>query len=74
MPLVDMAMIAKQGTAEPREHQDHLADAGYVSEHWFALIHKQISIKEALKIPKAKGSLDKEWKKLWDQKLLTFPL
>jgi hypothetical protein len=34
------------------------------------LIHKQISIREALRIPKAKASLTKEWDKLWKQKFV----
>ena len=70
MPLASMALIAKQGTAGTRVHQDHLADSGYVSEHWFALIHKQISIKDALRTPKAEDSLEAEWGKLWKQKFV----
>ena len=38
--------------------------AGFVSEHYFALIHNSIPIQEAKRIPAAKEAMDSEFKKL----------
>ena len=49
-----------------RPHQDHIADAGYSSTEYQAMVHTPICIKEALRIPDARAALEKEWKKLED--------
>ena len=53
-------------TPAPKDsgHQDCIASVGDVSETYWSLIHKQVSIPKALKIPKAKEALDKEWDRL----------
>ena len=45
-------------------HQENEKPAGFVSEHYFALIHKSIPIQEARRIPAAKEAIDSEFKKL----------
>ena len=59
-----MASASPDKKAPARAHQDHIADAGFVSDHWFALIHTPIPIKEALRNPVAKKALAREWEKL----------
>jgi hypothetical protein len=54
-----------------RKHQDHIAEAGFASDAWFAMVHTPIPMKKALTIPDAKKAVNKEWKKLeelpaWD--------
>lgn len=46
------------------EHQDRMGDIGDISKTYWGLIHKPIAIPKALRIPKAKEALDKEWDKL----------
>ena len=58
---------------DTREHQDHVAEAGLVSCEWMAMVHTPVKMSDAMKIPKAKEALDKEWDKLgiknaWDLK------
>ena len=48
------------------KHQENVAPSGYVSDHWYALVHKPVKIGDAEKIPKAKEALEKEWRKLED--------
>ena len=44
-----------------QEHQDRIGSIGDVSETYWGLIHKPVSIPKALRIPRAKEALDKEW-------------
>ncbi len=44
----------------PRQHQEHIALAGFVSSEWYALVHTPVPIPKALKIPKAKEAIEKE--------------
>ena len=55
---------AAQGKPGAREHQDHISNAGYVSDEWFALVHTPIPMPKAMQIPDAKKAVDKEWLKL----------
>jgi len=56
-----------------REHDEHCAPAGFVSEIFFGLVHTPIPMKQALNIPAAKAAVDAEWHKLevtqqaWDK-------
>ena len=48
------------------EHQDNVANNGFVSESWMAMVHTPVKdwrIKEG-----AKQAVDKEWNKLADKK------
>ena len=47
-----------------RGHEDHIAAQGENSMNQNNLVHKFIPMHKALKIPKAKAALEKEWKKL----------
>ena len=52
---------------ELREHQDNFAAVGDASIEQWCMIHKQVPIPEAMRIPKAKAALDEEWSKLQDE-------
>ena len=57
MPVVPLS--ASNGAAPAmnafiRPHEDHTACAGYVSDKWLAMVHTQVPMKEAMRIPKAK--------------------
>ena len=73
MPILPQAAPALDGrfAATQDKHHENLAVAGHVSGAWYAMVHKPITIREALRIPNAKASLDKEWAKLhaacWDR-------
>ncbi len=45
-------------------HQENEKPAGFVSEHYFALIQKSIPIQEAKRIPAVKEAIDSACKKL----------
>ena len=47
-----------------RQHQDHFASVGFCSSEWFALVHTPVPMSKAMKIPKAREAVDKEWHKL----------
>ena len=49
------------------DHTENFAGPG-LSNAWFALVHKPISIKQAYKIKEAREAIDKEWKKLKDRR------
>ena len=54
-----------------RPHQDRTAPKGYASLDQLAMVHLQISIDKAMKIPAAKKAVDAEWtahaqKKTWN--------
>ena len=64
----------KQGHPSPlipltpeQEHQDRIGSIGDVSETYWGLIHKPVSIPKAIRIPRAKEALDKEWDKIAKQ-------
>ena len=46
---------------EIRQHQDSFAAVGEASIEQWAMIHKQVPIRKAMKIPDAAKALDKEW-------------
>ena len=55
----------------PNYHEDHIAGKGDNSLQHYNLVHKFISMPQAMKIPAAKAAVDKEWEKLeksqtWD--------
>jgi len=63
------AMLLKQvglaqGQPGARGHQDHISEAGFVSDEGFALVHTPIPMPKAMQIPDAKQAVDKEWLKL----------
>ena len=43
--------------ASSRGHQDQISESGFVSDEWFALVQKQVSIKQAMDIPNAKQAV-----------------
>ena len=45
-------------------HEDRIAGKGFTSMTCYNLVHKFISLPQAMKIPDAKAAVDKEWKKL----------
>ena len=52
-----------EGTV-PKIHEDHIAGKDGTSLHHYNLVHKFISMLQAMKIPAAKAAADKEWEKL----------
>ena len=56
--------LAEGNTKYLRQHEDHIAPAGYVSETYYAMVHKPIPIPKAMKIPDALKAVNKEWEKL----------
>lgn len=61
----------KPPSQSSREHQDHIAESGFISNDWHAMVHQPIPIPKAMRIPKAKEAVDAEWSKLenkraWD--------
>ena len=56
------AILAQEGFAALRKHQDHIADAGTMSESFYGMVHKPIQAYK--KIKKAKDAVDEEWEKL----------
>ena len=58
---------AMLGSGELRLHDDHLARSAYASEEYFALTRAPIPIPQAMKIPKAKEAVDKEWNKAFSR-------
>ena len=57
-----MNASVNKSSGEPRgTHQENEKPAGFVSEHYFALIHKSIPIQEAKRIPAAKEAIDSEY-------------
>ena len=48
----------------PTKQEDHIAGKGFTSMAHYNLVHKFISMPQAMKIPDAKAAVDKEWKKL----------
>ena len=54
---------ATTGAKGIKKHMHHIAETRYVSEFHRCLVHKTISIKEALHIPESKAAVDGEWDK-----------
>ena len=54
----------RMGESLPNHHEDHIAGKGNNSLHQKNLVHKFIPMPQAMKIPAAKGAVDKEWEKL----------
>ena len=52
------------GNSVPQNHEDHFAGKGENSLQHYNLVHKFISMPQAMKIPAAKAAVDKEWAKL----------
>ena len=51
------------GTDPEDTHEHKIKDKFHCNIEWFANVHAPISIPQAMKIPKAKAALDKEWNK-----------
>ena len=45
----------------PNHHEDHIAGKGDSSVQHYNLVHKFISMPQAMKIPAAKAAMDKKW-------------
>ena len=52
------------GESLPNHHEDHIAGKENNSLQHYNLVHKFISMPQAMKIPAAKSAVDKEWSKL----------
>ena len=48
----------------PKYHEDHIAGEGCNSLQHYNLVHKLIPMPQAMKIPAAEATVDKEWEKL----------
>jgi len=82
MPVVHQGSIATAGGNSTRSkaggnatqmsvHAEHIAEKGIIGETHWAMVHTPIPMPKAMKIPKAKEAVDKEWNKLisrdsWD--------
>ena len=54
------------GESEPHNHEDHIAGKGENSLQHYNLVHKFISMPQAMKIPAAKAAVErngKNWRK-----------
>ena len=51
----------RMGESLPNHHADHFAERGNNSLQHYNLVHKFISMPQAMKIPAAKAAVDKEW-------------
>ena len=60
------------GNSIPHHHEDHIARNGENSLQHYNLVHKFISIPQAMKIAAVKAAVDKEWEKL--EKISTWNL
>ena len=58
--------------SQSKNHKDHIAGKGVNSLSQYNLVHKFISMPEAVKIPDAKAAVEKEWEKL--KKILAWQL
>ena len=54
----------RMGESLPNHHGDHIVRKGDKSLQHYNLVHKFISMPQAMKIPAAKAAVDKEWKQL----------
>ena len=55
--------VPKEGSF-PRDHEDLIAEKGFNSWSHYNLVHKPVSTLQAIKMPNAKATVDKEWEKL----------
>ena len=60
----DESTRLRKGESLPNHHEDHMAGKGENSLQHYNLVHKFIPVPQAMKIPAAKGAVDKEWEKL----------
>ena len=60
----DESTWLRTGNSLSNHHEDHLAGKGDNSLQHYNLVHKFISMPQAMKIPAAKAAVDKEWEKL----------
>ena len=66
-------MIKRCQTSSSHVHPPSVHRSGSTGSFHYGLVHKLVSIQEALKIPDAKAAVDKQWEKLknipaWDVK------
>ena len=54
----------RMGNSIHHHHGDHIAGKGENSLQHYNLVHKLITMPQAMKIPAAKAAVDKEWEKL----------
>ena len=78
MPLYNLDSLSESGgitenggtnllrqSDNPRPHQDRFCEAGYQSEDFLAMVHKPVSIPDALQIPSAEAAMEnngRNWK------------
>ena len=58
----DESTRMRMGNSIPHHHEDHIAGKGENSLQHYNLVHKFITMPQAIKIPAAKQAVDKEWK------------
>ena len=44
-----------------RQHMDHIAETGHMVNYHVRLVHKPVSVQEAMEMPEAKAATDKYW-------------
>ena len=60
----DESKRLRMGESLPNHHEDHIAGKGENSLQHYNLVHKFMSMPQAMKIPAVKAAVDKEWEKL----------
>ena len=60
----DESARLRMGKSLPNHHEDHIAGKGDNSLQHYNLVHKFIPVPQAMKIPAAKASVDKDCEKL----------
>ena len=60
----DESTSLRMGESLPNHHEDHIAGKGDNSLQHYNLVHKFFSMPQAMKIPAAEATVDKEWEKL----------
>ena len=58
------APVADNERACDRKHLDRISEKGYVGSFQYRLVHKPITIQEAMRIPEATAAANKVWEKL----------
>ena len=59
-------MASCEGKPYNAEHQENVADKGFVSESWMAMVHTPV--KDWQKREEARKTVDKKWGKLADKR------
>ena len=59
MPVRNTYIQKRQEHAGKRQHIDRSAEKGKEGRFQYGMVHKPVSIQEALKIPEAKAAVDK---------------